>query len=169
MYRFLAAASVAVSFGLATTASLPANAGGSHVAPKIRPIAQLVIGNPGIGVLRRPHALQHAGRHFGHHRRVGLGSDFFPFWPNGTVEGGTVINNISVGQGGGSGVQAVAGIREAPTARPAIYVLDSEGRQRAERRSGARVLERGASGWAELDEGSAQSPYSPRIVSVPVR
>ena len=172
MYRVLAAASVAASFGLATTVSLPANAGGSHVAPKIHPTAHIqpVIGNPGIGTLRRPHSVGHVRHHGGHHRHVGFRSDFFPFWPTTTAEGGTVINNISVGQSGGSGVQAIAGIREAPTARPAIYVLESDGtRHRADRRGGARVLERGASGWTELDEGGAQGGFGPRIVSVPVR
>ena len=117
-----------------------------------------------------------------HHRNFrnignfGLGSGFLIVdGLNGTQEHSsntnTIINNVSAGLGG-SGAQAVAGIREAPPMRPAIYIIDEAGeggRQRTQRQGGARVVELGAAGWAELDETPAQEGYGPRIIRVPAR
>ena len=109
----------------------------------------------------------------GNFRNLGLGSGFLIVdGLNGTGASSntnTIINNVSVGLGG-SGAQAVAGIREAPPMRPAIYVIDEAGeggRQRTQRQGGARVVELGAAGWAELDETPAQEGYGPRIIRVP--
>ena len=68
-------------------------------------------------------------------------------------------------------MQQAAGIREAPPQRPAIYVIsESEGRREGmQRQSRARVLERGPSGWADLDETPAEDGYGPRIIKVPAR
>jgi hypothetical protein len=181
MYRVLAA-SVAASFGLAIAVAPSAHARGGQFAPRVspKPLAQPVIANPGIGVLHRPQSLQRVGRLVGHHRNfsnvgnLGFGSGFV-FFDNlngaaASTNTNTIINNVTAGFGS-SGVQETTGIREAPSMRPAIYVIEpGEGaRPRTQRQGGSRVVELGAAGWAELDETPGQDGNGARIIRVPVR
>lgn len=91
----------------------------------------------------------------------------------GGPQGAGTVLNINLGEGSPSGVQAAAGIREAPAARPAIYVIDERRDRIMTRREGrpssARVIGRDDHGqWAELENDTSISHSGPVIIRVPI-
>ena len=165
--RVIAVAFCISGLGLFLSAPGPAEARGTHSSTRFHGTGT----KPVIGSSRHRHG-------FGHHiRRHGKfpvrGAAFLDggFWPTGV--GASTVVNVNGSEGSFFAVVSAVGIREAPYARPVIYVVDDQPRRvmtRPERRSSAaRVLSRDEEGqWTERGGDSSESP-GPLIIRVPVR